>query len=231
MPPNRSDSPATLLAALKRASLFTGVDDRDLQTLAQACHLRRLAVGDTLYAQSDEADAAYLVASGVVAIILTTADGRELIIGEMRAGECLGEVSLITETRRSTSAVAREAGAVVVIPRPAFASCVLADARVAARLVAVLAARLSDGIERERALAFLDAPTRLARVLMELDRAESARGYVTISQEELAQRIGATRQTTAKVLGQWRRRGWIVTGRGRIVVLNRSAVSAAAAEA
>jgi CRP-like cAMP-binding protein len=47
---------------------------------------------------------------------------------------------------------------------------------------------------------------------------------VTISQEELARRIGATRQTTAKILGQWRRAGWIVTGRGRIVVLDRAAL-------
>lgn len=54
---------------------------------------------------------------------------------------------------------------------------------------------------------------------------------MTIAQEELAQRIGATRQTTAKVLGQWRRRGWIVTGRGRIVVLDRSALGALAGEA
>lgn len=231
MPPNKPDSSTSPLSALKRAPLFTGIDDGELRTFAQACYLRRFAAGDVLYAQADESDAAYVVASGVVAIILTTADGRELIIGEFRAGECIGEVAVITGSRHSSSAVGREAGAVVVIPRAEFAARAQSDARVAPRLVGMLAARLRDGIERERALAFLDAPTRLARALLELDRVESARGYVTISQEELAQRIGATRQTTAKVLGLWRRRGWIVTGRGRIVVLDRSAVTAVAGEA
>jgi CRP-like cAMP-binding protein len=45
-------------------------------------------------------------------------------------------------------------------------------------------------------------------------------GYVTISQAELAQRTGMTRQTVAKALGKWRRAGWLITGRGRIVVLD-----------
>jgi len=75
--------------------------------------------------------------------------------------------------------------------------------------------------ERESALAFLDAPARLARILCKLDHESSAQGYVTISQEELARYTGLTRQTVAKILGRWRRLGWILTGRGRIVVLNK----------
>ncbi|HEX9018772.1 MAG TPA: helix-turn-helix domain-containing protein, partial [Anaerolineaceae bacterium] len=50
------------------------------------------------------------------------------------------------------------------------------------------------------------------------------RGYITISQEELAQRSGLIRQTVAKTLGQWRRKGWLLTGRGHIVLLNQNAL-------
>jgi CRP-like cAMP-binding protein len=73
-------------------------------------------------------------------------------------------------------------------------------------------------------LAFLDAHARLARVLLELDRQNEERGDITISQEELAQRSGLIRQTVAKTLGQWRRKGWLLTGRGQIVLLNREAL-------
>jgi CRP-like cAMP-binding protein len=49
-------------------------------------------------------------------------------------------------------------------------------------------------------------------------------GYVTISQDELAQRTGLIRQTVAKVLGKWRRAGWLITGRGRILIVDKKAL-------
>ena len=63
-----------------------------------------------------------------------------------------------------------------------------------------------------------------------MDRQASADGFITVSQEELAQRVGLTRQTAAKTLGQWRRAGWIITGRGKIVLLNRAGLRRQAEE-
>ena len=77
---------------------------------------------------------------------------------------------------------------------------------------------------REMALAFLDAQARLARYLLHLEQEERDAGYVTVSQEDLARGTGLIRQTVAKALGQWRREGWLLTGRGRIVILNRKAL-------
>jgi CRP-like cAMP-binding protein len=87
--------------------------------------------------------------------------------------------------------------------------------------------RLFKAHLRESALAFLDAPARIARTLLEmdeLDRNGEDKGYITLSQEELAQRTGLARQTVAHSLGQWRRHGWLLTGRGRIMILNRAAL-------
>ena len=78
--------------------------------------------------------------------------------------------------------------------------------------------------KREGALAFMDAQARLARLLLELEEQEQDKGYVTISQDELAHRTGLIRQTVAKALGEWRRAGWLITGRGRILILNRKAL-------
>ncbi|PJF24254.1 MAG: hypothetical protein CUN53_18760 [Phototrophicales bacterium] len=65
--------------------------------------------------------------------------------------------------------------------------------------------RLQLSGKRESALAFLDAQARLARLLLELEAKEQDKGYVTISQEELAHHTGLIRQTVAKALGKWRR--------------------------
>jgi CRP-like cAMP-binding protein len=84
------------------------------------------------------------------------------------------------------------------------------------------AQRLRVSSERESALAFLDASARIARVLLQMAETEDDPGSITITQEELAQRVGLTRQTVASTLGKWRRDGWVDTGRGEIRIIKRS---------
>ena len=204
--------------------LFAGLSSTRLAALAQECHFRRAPRGCYLFFQGDPADALYVVRSGSFAIVLSSPDGRELVINEMRYGDCFGELGLLTGHSRSTAAVARAPGdsEVLVIPRDPFLMLLEAEPLLARCLLETIAQRLRDSSEREGALAFLDAQARLARVLLGLDDQASERGYVTISQEELAQRTGLTRQTVAKALGRWRRRGWLITGRGHIMLLNRA---------
>jgi CRP-like cAMP-binding protein len=99
------------------------------------------------------------------------------------------------------------------------------EPRLVRRMLGIAVARLAASNNRESALAFLNAPARVARILREMDevdRQTADRGYVTLSQEELAQRTGLTRQTVARFLGDWRRAGWLLTGRGRIMLLKRA---------
>lgn len=73
----------------------------------------------------------------------------------------------------------------------------------------------------------MDASARLAQLLLQLNDQASDVGYITVSQDELARRTGLTRQTVAKSLGRWRRLGWLLTGRGKIVLLNLKALQEA----
>ncbi len=219
-----------LTAFLRSVPLFAGLSHQTLAALARAGRLRQVPKGKTLFSQSDAAEAFYAVRLGRVDILLSSLDGRELVINEMRAGDCFGELALITGQPRSTGAVAREASEIVVIPREDFLAAMDAEPKLMHRLLETMARRLRTSSERESALAFLDAPARLARVLLELDRQASADGFITIAQEELAQHVGLARQTAAKTLGQWRRAGWLVTGRGKIVLLNRAALRRLAEE-
>jgi CRP/FNR family cyclic AMP-dependent transcriptional regulator len=221
---------ATVHSLLRGAPLFRGVSDRALAQLEAAGRLRRLARGQILFSRGDPADAFYVVCSGCIALGLDSANGRELVINEMHAGEGFGELGFITGQARSTSAAAREASVVLAIPRRDFLAVMASDPELTHNLLRTTADRLGTSSEREGALAFLDAPSRLARVLVQLDRRASALGYVTISQEELARRVGLARQTVAELLGKWRRSGWLLTGRGKIVLLNRAALRRQAEE-
>jgi len=221
---------ASLITLLRGTALFNGVEDEALARLADASRLRKLPKGQMLFSQGDPADAFYVVCSGCIYLLLDSPNGRELVINEMQTGDGFGELGLITGQPRSTTAVARDPSMVVVIPRREFLAALESQPILARSLLKTAADRLSTSSEREGALAFLDAASRLAKILLKLDRQARTEGYVTISQEELARRVGLARQTAAGLLGKWRRSGWIITGRGKIVVLNRAALRRQAEE-
>ncbi len=214
-----------LVHALQCMPLFDQTSESVLAALASASFQKQVPRGAYLFLRGDPADAFYLLQAGEIDLILVSPDGRELVINEMRPGDFFGELGLLTGQPRSADAVARKAANLVGIPRQAFLSALECDPRLARRLLEVTATRLSRTSDFESALAFLDAQTRLARVLLDLDRQHAGKEYITISQEQLAQRSGLIRQTVAKALGHWRRKGWLQTGRGHIQLLDRAALS------
>ncbi len=158
--------------------------------------------------------------------MLNSADGRDMVIDEMRAGDIFGYLGILTNKNRSTSAIARKKSEFLIIPRQAFLSVVDLDHQFTRSLLDHVAKRLLSSRERESALAFMDAQARLARLLLELEKQGMDKGYITISQDELAHRTGLIRQTVAKALSKWRRNGLLLTGRGRIMLLNHKALKA-----
>jgi CRP/FNR family cyclic AMP-dependent transcriptional regulator len=223
MPDTRSVH-AEMVPFLRRVAVFQDLDEAALQVLARVAHSKKIPAHTYLFYQDDPGEAAFVVRTGEIAILLNTADGRELVINELRAGECFGELALLTDAPRSASALARKDTEIVVLPRDEFLSELERQPKLLRHVLEVTAQRLRASTDRERALAFFDAPARLARILLELDRAASDKGYITMSQDELAQHVGVARQTTAKILGQWRRAGWLLTGRGKLVLLDRAAL-------
>jgi len=213
-----------ILGPLATVPLFSELSESSLQLLARESRFVHVEKGDILFIQSEPSESAYIVRSGSISILLNSLDGREMVINEMHSGDLFGELGILTRNSRSTSAIARTKGELLVIPGQVFLKVVESEPKFALRLLEMTANRLQMSGKRESALAFLDAQARLARLLLELEKQEKEKGYVTISQEELAHHTGLIRQTVAKVLGKWRRDGWLITGRGRILILNRKAL-------
>ena len=221
-----SDDPVSEAGTfLGKIPIFANLSADSMLALARASQSIKIEKGQFIFFQEDPADKAYLVRSGLISIILESQDGRKLVINEMRSGDFFGEVGLLTKHLRSSSAIARTDGELLVIPRMAFISVLDREPVLVRRMLEMTALRLRESSERESALAFLDAQGRLARLLLQLGQKELEKGYITISQEELAERTGQTRQTVAKALGRWRRAGWLITGRGRIMLLKHAALA------
>lgn len=217
-------SSAEVLEFLRVVPLFSKINGSTARNLATQCRFRQFDKGERIFHESDTAECAFLVRSGKISIILNSTDGRELVIDEMRPGDILGEVGLLTRTSHTASAVARTHCEVLALPRELFLRMIDDEPVLARRILDVTAHRLQRSAVRETALAFLDAQARLARYLLALEAEEHDKGYVTASQEDLARGTGLIRQTVAKVLGRWRRDGWLLTGRGRVLLLNRKAL-------
>jgi CRP/FNR family transcriptional regulator, cyclic AMP receptor protein len=217
---NRSAATASILQFLSSQSLFEGISTSSLVTFSKGSRLKPAPKGSFIFFQHDPADAVYVVWRGVIAIRLENPDGRELVINEMGVGDCFGELGILTGEPRSASAEAIVDSEVLLIPSFIFKSALDQEPLLASRLLEITARRLQNSSKREEALAFYDAQQRLAQQLVNLDQQSRDKGYLTLSQEELATRVGLTRQTVAAILGRWRRSGWLLTGRGHIVLLN-----------
>jgi len=204
--------------------LFSQLSKASLQSLAQASRFLHVHKGEALFFQSDKSELAYIVRSGDISIVLNSPDGREMVINEMRKGDLFGELGILTNKVRSTSAIARATSELLVIPHGAFLRVIDEEPQLARRMLELTANRLQVSSERESALVFMDAQARLAHLLLELEKQETGEGYITVSQDELAHRTGLIRQTVAKALGKWRRNGLLITGRGRIVLLDHKAL-------
>lgn len=213
-----------ILKTLQAAPLFSDAAPEILRSLTRQSNLRKVARGELLFYQDDLADCVYVVRSGLISIFLGMPDGRELVINVMRPGDVFGEIALFTDQSRSTGAMGREDAEVIAIPKQAFMETVEGESDLLRRVLEMTAKRLRMSSERESALAFLDASARIARVVLTLEEQTDGRGVIEITQEDLSQHVGLTRQTVASTLGRWRRDGWVDTSRGEIRIQNRGVI-------
>jgi CRP-like cAMP-binding protein len=187
----------------------------------------RFERGDTLFREGDETRHAILVESGSVKIVRHRPDGGDMILAVRGANDLIGEMAAIDGTPRSASAVAMGPLEVSVIDAAAFEKFVTAHSRVAWMLIRSMAARQRDADDRRLSQATSSVTHRVAAELLDMAEREvaladdGAEGLV-VSQTELAETVGATREAVAKALSDLRRSGAVATGRRRLRILDRA---------
>lgn len=182
------------------------------------------ARGDVLFRENDVTRYGILIASGSVKIVRRRRDGADMILAVRGANDLVGEMAAIDGTPRSASAVAMGPVEAHVIEAGAFESFVRANGNVAWILIRSMAERQRDADQRRLDQATASVAHRVAAELLDMAEREVALdpdGFV-ISQTELAEAVGATREAVSKALGDLRRRGAIETARRRMKIVDRA---------
>jgi len=220
--------------ALGRCRLFTGLGEGSLQSLARNLRLRRFKRGEVIFHQGDPGDALFIVASGVVKVVVPSEDGEEAILATLRRGDFLGELALIDGAPRSASAIAIEPTEMLALSREQLRALVATEPAIRDALLVALAGEIRRLTTFVAELHFLDLTGRLAARLLRLaeehgerDPDGSTRLPSPLTQGDLAAMIGATRQSVNKLLGDFVDEGLLRMDGDTIIVCDLAALTQA----
>lgn len=188
---------------------------------------RRVPRGTVIFSKGDQGGGMMAVLDGSVRISLPTIDGHEVVLNQVSRGEVFGEMALLDGQPRSASATAAENCELMVIERRSFIPFIHSHPEVALKMLELLCARLRQSNEQVEDVMFASLPVRLARVIVKLAKATAADGRparLVITQRELSQMIGISRESANKQLRAWEKRGWIRLEHGSLTVLDRRAL-------
>jgi len=216
-------------AVLRHNYLFRGLPEATLERVAGLAAKRAFSKGARIFAQGDEGDALFGVASGRVRISASASGGREVFLNIMEPGDTFGEIAVMDGLPRTANAVALDASTLIMIQRSDFLPLLEREPQLAIHLLKLLCERLRWTSELVEESAFLAGPARLAKRLLILASLHGRAARVgelelRISQGELARFLGVSRQAVNHHLSEWRRLGWIGLGRTQIVIRNPEAL-------
>lgn len=206
------------------APLFATMDENETRGLLASMTTVQLARGDVLFTEGQPGDRLYVIGEGKIKLGRSSGDGRENLIAVLGPGEMFGELSLFDPGPRSLGASAVSDSIVYELGHPALVLALEENPGVAKHLLSALAQRLRRTNEALADLVFSDVPGRVAKALLDLSTRfgepidEGIRVAHDLTQEELAQLVGASRETVNKALADFAGRGW-VRREGRAVVL------------
>jgi CRP/FNR family transcriptional regulator, cyclic AMP receptor protein len=227
--PVRPSRPLDKTALLQRHALFGAIDPDLLRRLTACATTRRLKKGQTIFDKGDPGTALFAVHSGSVKIGAPSLDGREAVFNVIHEGEIFGEIALLDGQPRTAGAVAMTDCELMVIERRDFVAFVRDHPEVALKLMECLCGRLRIVSERLEEALFLNLPARLAKTLLWLAENAGTTGpgaKLAITQREISQMVGMSRESTNKQLRAWTKRKWVRLERGSIVLLAPQALAA-----
>jgi CRP/FNR family transcriptional regulator len=200
---------------LSRAPLFEALDDEGARALRAGVVDARLARGDRLFSEGDEGDRLYVILDGKIKLTRAAPDGRENLLSVLGPGEMFGELSLFDPRPRTASAVAVTDARLAALPHEWLRSWLTGRPDVALHLLKALAQRLRRANDVMADLVFTDVPGRVAKALLDLadrfgeQQENGLQVHHDLTQEELAQLVGASRETVNKALADFAARGWL----------------------
>ncbi len=217
---------------LRRVPIFCMLEPKHLASLGEITHHQHYRNGQIIFYRGDPGNAMYLLLSGSVKMTLPSDAGSEVIVALLRPGDHFGELAAIDGRSRYVTAVAEETTEVLAIHREKLLAFLGDHAAAALQVAVALCLRLRHVTELLADIAFLDLLSRLAKRLCQLadvHPGSSVKGTeVRVSQDALAEMVGATREAVNRQLARLREMGLIETGRGHVKILRPERLAAIA---
>jgi CRP-like cAMP-binding protein len=209
---------------IRKAPLFTALDDAAAASLLANMVSVKIAKGSVLFAEGDEGDQLYVIAEGKLKLGTSSGDGRENLLSILGPGEMFGELSLFDPGPRTSTATAVTDAKLLSLGQEKLLPWLIENPMVSLQLLASLAQRLRRTNEAVGDLVFSDVPGRVAKALIDLGERfgkktdEGLFVHHDLTQEELAQLVGASRETVNKALADFAGRNWLKLD-GRAVLI------------
>jgi CRP-like cAMP-binding protein len=212
--------------AVKKAPLFTALDDASATSLRASMTAVKLSRGQVLFKEGDEGDRLFVVVDGKLKLGTTSNDGRENLLSILGPGDMFGELSLFDPGPRTATATAVVDSKLLALAHDQVIGWVKEHPQVSLQLLGRLAQRLRKANDVLSDLVFADVPGRVAKAIIELgdrfgtEKDDGLHVNHELTQEELAQLVGASRETVNKALADFATRGWIRLEPRAVIVLN-----------
>jgi CRP/FNR family transcriptional regulator, cyclic AMP receptor protein len=191
---------------LRNINWVTRLPQHELERMRRASRVETYRPGESIFGPSARPEYVYLVEDGLVRIYLSPPGAGEFTLAYVRPGEAFGEVAVIAEQPRRSFARARKPSRIRLIPRDEFVRALRSSSSALYELTKKMGRELITCFGRAEDLVFRSVPSRLARLLLRMAEEHGAKGQalqsvgISLTQDEIAMLIGASRQTVSAAL-------------------------------
>jgi len=230
VPQDKTTDPQTASAkqsVLRKHPIFADLEPEALDQLCRYAKHTNVKRGTTIAMKGDPGNSLFAVVSGTVKISLSSPDGRNAILNLIGPGEIFGEMAVLDGEPRSADVTAHTNCELYVIDRRDFLPFVRSHSAVAMRFIELLCARLRRTSQQVEQVTLRNLPGRLAGTLLGLTeerKQDSGSRTLAITQQEVAEMVGMTRESINKQLRAWAARNWVRLEHGAIIVLDIAAL-------
>ncbi len=211
---------------LKNVPLFEDFSNEELEKLLVISEEKTYPKDSVIFQKDDLGNFFFLICSGRVKVIIETEEGKEGILSILYPTEFFGEMSLLDGEPRSATVVALEATKVIIIKRDDFLGLLYKHPELALKILKTLSLRLRKANRQIETLMFLDAPGKVARLLIDIaqERGKRINNEILIdlefTRQELGNLIGVSRETTTRILKNFEEEGLLSIERNHIIIKN-----------
>jgi len=209
---------------LRDVPLFQGLSDAEIRSIAAHAVVRSVARNTVLLREGEPPVSLYVVRRGRVRVSVSGEDGRELVLTMLGPRELFGELALIDGEPRSATVMATDDSEIAVVSRADFTECLRKNPDIAIKLLKGLALRVRELNEKVKGFAMLDVQGRVEHLLQRLALERDGQ-LVTdpITQQEIANMVGASREMVSRIINQMRSDG-VIEINGRAITVHPEAL-------